>query len=206
LGDLLGINGDELEYIAFIPGEAILLPDEIEKLEQLTTALNERPEITLEIYGSADPITDVKATRSKKFNAAYSERKTSAGADPLQNIQIEDLNYDRNILEAMYVEAFGKEELDNLLAEYFPNQEDSISTTEPDQEEYLTEMISKLEEEQQVSEEDIINLANARAAAIKNYLLTFPNVTPERLVIKETEIFEQEDRNFVKCKLGIGSY
>ncbi len=206
LGDLLGINGHELEYIVFNPGESILLPDEEEKLTHLNTAFNERPEITLEIYGTADPIADVKVIRSKKFNASYSERMTSAITDSLQITQAENLIYDRNILEAMYVETFGKEELDNLLAEYFPNQEDSISTTEPDQEEYLTEMISKLEDEQQVSEEDIINLANARADAIKNYLLTFPNVTPDRLVLKETEIFEQEDRNLVKCKLGIGSY
>lgn len=205
LGDLLGINGDELDYIAFNPGESILLPDEKEKLTHLNTALNERPEITLEIYGAADPITDVKAIRSKKFNTAYSERMKSAGADSLMSKKIEDSDFDKNVLEAMYVETFGKEEFDDLRAKYFPNQEDSVSINKQDQKEYLTEMISKLKDEQQVSEKDIIKLANARADAIKNYLLTSQNVAPERLVVKESEFFEQEDRDRVKCKLGIGS-
>jgi hypothetical protein len=95
-----------------------------------------------------------------------------------------------------------------LQIKYFPqvNQTDSSSLNKAYNEEYLKEMIKSLEENQSVSKEEIINLANARSDAIKNYLLAFPDVTPERLVVKEAEIYEQEDQNIVNCKLGVGSY
>jgi hypothetical protein len=132
---------------------------------------------------------------------------TSVGTDSLITLQNADADNDRNILELMYLETFGKEKLDELRAKYFPqvNQTDSSSLNKSYNEDYLTEMTKSLEDNQPVSDEEITNLANERADAIKNYLLTFPNVTPERLVVKESEIFEQEDQKLIKCKLGIGS-
>ena len=208
-GELIGIEGYDLEYITFNPGESILLPDEKVKLTHINNTFNERPGITLEIYAAADLIADAKVIRSKKLNTAYLKRKRkgSVGTDSLISLQTVGSNYDRNILELMYVEIFGKEKFDDLQTQYFPqvNQADSASSEEFDQTEYITEMISKLENEQQISDAEILNLANARAEIIKNFLLTFPNVTPERLVMKEAEIYEQEDQKLIKCKLGIGS-
>lgn len=208
LGELIGIDSANLEYITFNPGESILLPDEKEKLTHINTIFNEKPGITLEIYGAADSITDAKIFRSKKFNAAYLKRMASARTDSLITLKKADSSYERNILELMYLESFGKEKLDDLQIKYFPqvNQTDSSSLNKAYNEEYLKEMIKSLEENQSVSKEEIINLANARSDAIKNYLLAFPDVTPERLVVKEAEIYEQEDQNIVNCKLGVGSY
>jgi Domain of Unknown Function (DUF748) len=207
LGELIGIDGADLEYISFNPGESTLLPDEKEKLAHINTTFNERQEITLEVYGAVDPITDAKIIRSKKFNAAYLKRTASVVTDSLMTLQNADADNDRNILELMYFETFGKDKLDELQAKYFPqvNQTDSSSLNKSYNEDYLTEMIKSLEDEQQVSEAEIISLANERADAIKNYLLTLPNITPERLVMKEVEIYEQKDQKLIKCKLGIGS-
>jgi hypothetical protein len=207
LGELIGIDGADLEYIGFNPGESVLLPDEKEKLTHINTTFNEREEITLEVYGAVDPITDANAIRSKKFHAEYLKRMTSVGTDSLITLQNAEADNDRNILELMYLETFGQEKLDDLKAQYFTqvNRADSASSKEFNQAEYVTKMINKLKDEQRVSEEEIINLANARAGTIKNFLLTLPNITPERLVMKEAEIYEQEDQKLIKCKLGIGS-
>ena len=206
LGELIGIDGSHLEYITFNSGEAILHPDEMEKLEHLSTTFIERPEITLEIYGTADPVYDAKVIRSTKFRGAYSKKITSADNDSLINKKIEESDYERDILEAMYVESFGREELEVLQAKYFPqvSQTDSSSLNKPYNGEYLTEVIKSLEDNQPVLQAEIINLANARADVIKNHLLTFPDVTPDRLIIMEMEINEQKDQSFVKCKLGVG--
>ena len=70
---------------------------------------------------------------------------------------------------------------------------------------YLEDLKQKLISIQPISEMEFQNLAAARAEAIKNHLMTVHQIPAERIVIKENEIFEEEDRNWVRCRLGIGS-
>jgi hypothetical protein len=57
LGSMFG-GGEELSYVDFAPGESAILDSETNKLNTLTKALYERPELTMEIRGSADPARD----------------------------------------------------------------------------------------------------------------------------------------------------
>ncbi|HSR17543.1 MAG TPA: DUF748 domain-containing protein, partial [Ignavibacteriaceae bacterium] len=85
LGNLLGINGDDLEFVDFDPGESKLLPNQIEKLDNLNKALNKRPNITLEIYGAVDTVTDAQAIRLRKLKDAFTKRMTTAVTDSLMD-------------------------------------------------------------------------------------------------------------------------
>jgi len=66
-------------------------------------------------------------------------------------------------------------------------------------------MITNLTDVQQLTDEEVMKLANERSEVIRNYMLTIQQTKPERVIVKETEIYEQEDRNWVKCRLGIGA-
>ena len=54
LGSLVGGNGEELSYVEFEFGSGILRPEQMEKLDKLAKALEERPGLRLEIIGRAD--------------------------------------------------------------------------------------------------------------------------------------------------------
>jgi len=58
LGSLVGGSADELSYIEFEFGSATLRPEQIEKLDKLAKALQERPGLRLEITGRADKEDD----------------------------------------------------------------------------------------------------------------------------------------------------
>ena len=63
LAALFGGKGEELSFQEFQPGSTNLLPAAIAKLDVLANGLYERPELQLEIEGSADPQTDLEALR-----------------------------------------------------------------------------------------------------------------------------------------------
>lgn len=58
LGSLVGGSGEELSHIEFEFGSATLRPEQIEKLDKLAKALQERPGLRLEITGGADKEND----------------------------------------------------------------------------------------------------------------------------------------------------
>lgn len=207
LGNLLGINGDDLEFIDFDPGESNLLPNQVEKLANLNKALNERPGITLEIYGAVDTVIDAQAIRNRKLKNDFTKRMTTTVKDSIMDPMKVEVSISRNILENMYIEFFGNDSLAGLQKKYYSkaSQDDSKSPQDFDLKNYLKELIKQLSDKQPVSQEELMALANDRSEAIKNYMITIQQTKLERLVAKEPEIYAEEDRNWVKCRLGTGS-
>ena len=80
LGALFGGKGEELSFQEFEPGSTNLLPAAIAKLDVLANGLYERPELQLEIEGSADPVTDLEALRRAKLNKQLLVQKWNAAA------------------------------------------------------------------------------------------------------------------------------
>ncbi|HEY5909240.1 MAG TPA: DUF748 domain-containing protein, partial [Verrucomicrobiae bacterium] len=68
LAALFGGKGEELSFQEFQPGSTNLLPAALAKLDVLAKGLYERPELQLEIEGSADPQTDLAALRRTELN------------------------------------------------------------------------------------------------------------------------------------------
>jgi hypothetical protein len=205
LGNLFGFSGEDMEYVDFDPGESKLLVNQIEKLDTLTKALNNRPNISLEIYGAIDTVTDANAIRLKKFKSDFTKRMKSTAKDTLVDPMKVEVSTSQGILESMYREAFGDSSLVNLKIKYHGNASTGAASQESiDTKNYFNDMIAELTSIQPVSVEELNILATKRSESIKNYMITKNNIPADRLVIEETEIYELEDRNWVKCKLGIG--
>src|SRR5690606_38726280 len=56
-------SGEELSYINFEPGSAVLAADADESIGTLAKALNDRPALKLDVIGRADPVTDDEGLR-----------------------------------------------------------------------------------------------------------------------------------------------
>jgi len=201
LGNLLGIGGEDLESVDFEVGSSDLQNHQYEKMINLSKIMAERPGIVLEIYGAVDTITDAQAMREAKFDSIYNYRLTGKNiADSSATISKNDYTKGQNILEEMFVQAYN----DSLL-KLTKTQFSIDSTGKGNLRNYLEELKQKIIIVQPVSEFEYQNLATARTEAIQNHMLTVHQIPPERIAIKENEIFEEEDRNWVRCRLGIGA-
>ena len=64
-----GGDDEDLQFIEFLPGSAVVLDEELKKFETLVKGLEERPGLRLEITGAADPVRDRKMLGLQKLNA-----------------------------------------------------------------------------------------------------------------------------------------
>ena len=110
LGAMFG-GGEELQYVDFAPGVAILEPAQTNKLNTLAKALFERPALNLEISASADPVADREMLSRQKLRTKMKSlrlQELSARGKPVSSLdefQIEPADYQR-LLRRTYKEAF----------------------------------------------------------------------------------------------------
>jgi hypothetical protein len=74
LGAAFG-GGEELSYQDFVPGSAVLLPANEQKLDSLVKGLYERPGLQLEIAGSVDPEADRDSLRRASLDKQIRTRQ-----------------------------------------------------------------------------------------------------------------------------------
>ena len=72
-------EGEELSFIEFEPGSAKLTEAGIESIETLSTALNDRPTLKIDISGRADPQTDMEGLRQAWVEEQLRFAKARAG-------------------------------------------------------------------------------------------------------------------------------
>jgi hypothetical protein len=63
IASAFGGGGEELSYVAFAPGSAVLTDQAKDKLKKLAGALADRPSLKMDISGRADPVTDEDGLR-----------------------------------------------------------------------------------------------------------------------------------------------
>lgn len=68
LGKAFG-SGEDLSFVAFVPGTDQLMPEAHKKLEALAKSLQERPDLQMDVEGAADPGTDGAALRRAALDA-----------------------------------------------------------------------------------------------------------------------------------------
>ncbi|CAB3860142.1 DUF748 domain-containing protein [Achromobacter animicus] len=70
-------GGEELSYVEFAPGSAVLTKDTIQRIDTLTKALTDRPALKMDISGRADPKTDSEGLRQAWVDAQIRAAKAA---------------------------------------------------------------------------------------------------------------------------------
>ena len=175
LGNLLGVEASELEYITFLHGRADLTPPEIEKSQKLAEALSLRPELVLELRGAVDREADGLALKTERFDAIIGERiaaMASDDADPAMYAQ-----YQKDVIEKLFVETIGAADpaaaLDETRIRFTTNALEGADAAEEqfDVLAYTSELRSQLIEGLPLDETELLTLANARAAKTRTAIL-----------------------------------
>jgi hypothetical protein len=183
LGSLLD---DEQDYslVKFQPGSAEISASEMEKLDQLSKALINKPGLSLEIKGKAYLALDWPVIRSAALRDILKQMKSGELRDTGQTIRSEYINltdpeYQR-LLEKFFKEVFPQETEYSLLGK--PQVK-----TQTDADFYqLAEQ--KIEEKLPVETERLNDLAISRSNAISKYLLEKAGIDLSRQYILSPEL------------------
>ncbi|MBP1725217.1 MAG: hypothetical protein H6Q51_515 [Deltaproteobacteria bacterium] len=177
LGAAFG-GGEELSYVDFQPGLAALDDAAIDKLSKIGKALNGRPGLTLDISGRADPVADREGLKRYLLERAVKAQKVKdlvkkgESAPSFDKVTVEPSEYEQYLTRA-YKEA------------KFPKPRNVIGLVK---ELPVPEMEKLIITNTEITDEDLLQLANERAAAAQEYLINTAQVSADRVFLVSPKI------------------
>lgn len=179
LGHLVG-GGEELSYIDFSPGAAVLDDAGRQKLAALAKALAERPAVNLDIPMTEDPGVDRPAMIEARLEAELAaaadggKRASQPGAvDPA----LATPRGRRRILERLYRGQFGAKP-------DIPKPQAPEGAVKPDADQAAVAWLeTQLRARISVSDQDLAQLGRARARVVQNALLSDGQINPGRIFV-----------------------
>jgi uncharacterized protein involved in outer membrane biogenesis len=190
LGSMLGIDGDELKYIAYEAGDSTLLPPEREKLDALAKALSKRPKLSLSITGTYSKTDDTFALQRKKLEALVVKRSGQKESKILLNTAFVEKLYDE------FYKDDSRAKIKAALKKEHKEQESFIQA-------YREDMLKAIVIKQQVSTDELLALAKKRAQRVVGYLNVTHSIANERIVVKESVDVEKSDEGFIDSAMEI---
>jgi uncharacterized protein involved in outer membrane biogenesis len=175
IASLLGGDGEEMSHVEFDYGSDLLSSAAQHKIQSLAKALQERPDLIMDITGYVDTEKDKEGLRQDRFNKKIKSQKlkeiTKKGeaAVPLSKIQIQPQEYEKYLALAYKDEKFPKPRNIVGLAKTLPPQETEKLM--------LAHIV--------VSDSDLRLLASRRAERIKEQILKDGQIAPGRLFVVE---------------------
>ncbi len=163
-------RGQRLDYVEFQPGQATLTPDSLGKLSTLAKAMQDRPGLRLTISGRADPVVDRDGLRVARVERQIKAQKARELREQGENVETGDIvlspeEYDKYLKQAYKRAKFDKPR--NFLG--------LVKSLPPE------EMKKLMLANTPVTDDDLKELAGARAAAVRRYLSK--QVDPVRLAV-----------------------
>lgn len=190
IGSLFG-GGEELSYLEFDYGKAVIPQGAASKLDHIAKALHDRPGLKLDITGQVDAELDrdglkriqlERKIKAQKFNELQHKGNDVAGVDEVKVDPAEYAKY----LTKVYAQ------------ENIPNKPRNVVGFAKDLP--VAEMEKLLFSHFKVSGDDLRELANHRGLEAKEYLINVGKVEPERIFIVATKAAKPETKEADKGK------
>lgn len=186
-------SGEDLQYVAFQPGSAAVMPDEMTKLEVLEKALVERAGLRIDIKGTADAMLDRDALRSQKLNKRL---LTMRGQERGKGAEQEELSAEDE--QQLVEELFAK--LQAKRAEAAEKRSEPAEEHPPTVEEMKRQLIAEIP----VTDTELESLARQRGEAVRDGLLASGKLENERVFLLETGAAES-GHDLVRTQLGLAA-
>jgi hypothetical protein len=195
LASLVG-STEDLGSISFNAGESSLTVDDETRLQQLVKALMQRPQLAVTVHGSADAKEDSDALQQQRvLEQIASLRKVPVAG--LQFVSLLDDKANRRSVEqlntALKLPAVRLRE--QALQKADPKlQGDALSL------QVYQQMLADVTDQQPISQQDLLVLADQRALAIKQYLVESTKLDHNRVKLEKTR---EENLKGRACELGV---
>ena len=206
LGNLIGVEPDELDHVSFIAGRSDLTPPEQERMARIAEALGLRPELQLEISGVVDREADGLALRTARLDDLVETRIEAA-----PETEASDAMYAERraaVIEALYLEAGATEDgtLDELKTRFTQQTTDPESgrvTSSFDALAYTAELRRQLIDRQTVTEEEFVALARLRVDAVTAALVASNPELANRIQADSLQAVEAEEDGSVRMDVTL---
>ncbi|RZU44878.1 uncharacterized protein DUF748 [Fluviicoccus keumensis] len=165
-------GGEDMDSLAFAPGETAIRPDTRDKVLRLAQALNQRPQLRAELRGSFDPDLDRQAIRAARLDEALKARALKAPKEP-------------ESLEGLFAERFGQDALKQkkaLALRPAGGQELAVAM-----EAYRASLRTALMDQEVVADGDLRQLALDRSRSLRQLLIDEGKVEEARVFMLEPE-------------------
>ncbi|MFZ3156267.1 MAG: hypothetical protein WA124_02050, partial [Smithella sp.] len=181
-------GGEELSFIEFDYGNAVVTDENRKKITLIGKALYERPALKLDIEGYVDPVNDKAGLKNEELNRRIKTLKLkeilSEGGEQiaLEQIQLTPQEYEKYLKKTYDAGKFTKPRNFIGIAKKIPAE---------DMEKLLLNSI-------EVTDSDLRQLAERRAQNVKELILQPGNVDASRMFIVEPKILSPEKKDKVK--------
>jgi uncharacterized protein involved in outer membrane biogenesis len=190
LAAAFGGGGQELSYIEFDYGQTNLPQAAEGRIKTLATAMNNRPALKIEIIGRVDPVNDIEGLKrsavERKLKAQKMKDLVRQGSAPksLEEVRIEKSEYEKYLKAVYGAETFSKPRNVIGLAKDLP----------------ASEMESLIIKNIEITEDDLRELANRRAQAVRERLLAAGELSADRLSVIGAKPATPEDKETTNVK------
>ncbi len=201
LGNLLGIDSEDLGRIDFTPGRADLLPPEKEKLAHIAEALAKRPQLEVEVPAVVATDADSTALRTALLDQRIAQALAEAGA-PASGRKLEQRR--RQVVEALYTGRFPDRRLADEQARYTaPPPGDPQGRPRLDELAYVDALRAELAAVESVADADLAALGDARAAAVSTELTAVLQVPAARVRLSGRKDVALRDGQWVPAEMAV---
>jgi hypothetical protein len=184
LGALSG-HGEELAYIEFAPGSAVLDQPSEAKIKAVAKALIDRPALKLDVTGRVDPDQDREGLKHASVDRQVKQQKFNdlvrSGAPPasVESVEVPPAEYESLLTRAYKAADFPKPRNAIGFAKDLPREE----------------METLLLANAKVSDEDLRLLGQHRAQAVHDHLVDGEHVPAERVFLVAPRVGAQEAKD-----------
>ena len=201
IGNLLGVESRNLDFIGFEPGKARLLPPEREKLKVLSEGLKKRPELRLQIRGRYHVEADGEALRSLGVRRELA-RRMGLGIAIYEDPGPVDFSRTgvQKALESLFVERLSGGALAKFKTE-FPKAPDG----EQGSAHLYQGLFAYLVEREPQPEGALPKLAWSRAEAVAQELMTAGMIHPGRLAVIDPAATMERSNRLVPTRLELAA-
>lgn len=176
---------EELSYVEYTAGRAVLGDESRKRLDTLAKALNDRPALRIDIAGRVDPASDREGLKQayveSRVKAEKMKRLAREGKAPAS---LDQVTVGKEEYPALLKAAYGEEK--------FPKPRNVIGLAKDLP---VPEMENLMVTHAQVTEEDLRQLANRRAQAAKDYLVETGKVPAERVFLVAPRLGADETKD-----------
>lgn len=192
LGSMLGLEGEELEFVEFEAGLTSILPPEKEKLDNIAKLMLKRPKISLNIIPQYDEVQDTWILKQQKLIARVMKKSGAKNKKEQQN----SMNID--LLEDIYEELAPKKKVSDI--------EKALKKTykgDALERAYQNALVKETTQMQVVALQEIQTLANKRAEQLKEYLVNQRGLKANKISIQKPQNVQEKKDNWVKTKMQV---
>lgn len=181
-------GGEEMSFVEFDPGSAVLNDTGLKKIGALGKALYDRPNLKLEIEGYVDPVQDKEALKNIEFNRLVKAQKLKEMIDQGQTaVSLDDVSLAKSDYEKYLTLAYK--------AAKFPKPRNALGIAKalppPEMEKLLRDNIA-------VTEGDLALLSNKRAQTVREQLLRDGKIEQGRIFLVKPPSLAPEKKEKVK--------